>query len=50
METVADGQLSLDQIAEALQADVPETASLLFELEVQGFLACENGLYSKNKF
>ncbi|MBP5430333.1 MAG: DNA-processing protein DprA [Elusimicrobiaceae bacterium] len=50
MNAVADGQLSLDQIALALQADVPETASLLFELEVKGFLACENGLYSKSKF
>ncbi len=50
MHAVADGQLSLDQIALALQADVPETAELLFNLEVKGFLACENGLYSKNKF
>ena len=50
MQVVADGQLSLDQIAEALQTDVPETAQLLFELEVKGFLACENGLYSKSKF
>lgn len=50
MQAVADGQLSLDQIALALQTDVPETASLLFDLEVKGFLACENGLYSKSKF
>ena len=50
MHAVADGQLSLDQVALAIEADVPETASLLFELEVKGFLACENGLYSKNKF
>ena len=50
MQAVADGQLSLDQIALAIRADVPEAASLLFELEVKGFLACENGLYSKNKF
>lgn len=50
MQTVGNGQLSLDQIALALQTDVPQTASLLFELEIKGFLACENGLYSKNKF
>ncbi len=50
MQAVADGQLSLDQVALAIEADVPETAGLLFELEVKGFLACENGLYSKNKF
>lgn len=50
MAFVADGQVSLDQIAEALRADVPEVAGLLFELEVKGFLACENGLYSKSKF
>ena len=50
MQTVADGQLSLDQVALALGAGVPETAALLFDLEVKGFLACENGLYSKSKF
>ncbi len=50
MEAVGSGQASLDQIAEALKADVPEMAGLLFELEVKGFLACENGLYSKSKF
>ena len=50
MQVVSDGQLSLDQIAETLKAGVPEAAALLFELEVKGFLACENGLYSKSKF
>lgn len=50
MEIIGTGSCSLDQVAEALQADVPETAGLLFELEVQGFLSCENGLYSKSKF
>ena len=50
MQLVAGDQLSLDQIAQGLQADVPETAQLLFELEVKGFLSCENGLYSKSKF
>lgn len=50
MNAVGGGQASLDQIAEALGADVPEAASLLFELEVKGFLSCENGLYSKSKF
>ncbi|MCQ2410491.1 MAG: DNA-processing protein DprA [Elusimicrobiaceae bacterium] len=50
MQIIGSGTCSLDQVAEALHTDVPETAGLLFELEVQGFLACENGLYSKNKF
>ena len=50
MQAVADGQLSLDQVALALGSGVPETAALLFDLEVKGFLACENGLYSKSKF
>ena len=50
MQIIGTGSCSLDQVAEALGADVPETASLLFELEVKGFLACENGLYSKSKF
>ena len=50
MHAIADGQLSLDQIALAIGADVPEVSALLFELEVKGFLSCENGLYSKSKF
>jgi len=50
MAAVGAGQASLDQIAETIRADVPEAAGLLFELEVKGFLACENGLYSKSKF
>ena len=50
MQIIGTGSCSLDQVAEALGADVPETAGLLFELEVKGFLACENGLYSKSKF
>ncbi len=50
MACVGTGQVSLDAIAEALQLDVPQTAGLLFDLEVQGFLTCENGLYSKSKF
>lgn len=50
MQIIGSGQASLDQIAETLHTDVPETAGLLFELEVKGFLACENGLYSKSKF
>ncbi len=50
MNTVADQQKSLDQVAAELKLSVPQAAQLLFELEVKGFLACENGLYSKNKF
>ena len=50
LAAVGDGQASLDQVAEAIGADVPEAAGILFELEVKGFLACENGLYSKSKF
>ena len=50
MQAVADSQVSLDQVALAIDAQVPEVAQLLFDLEVKGFLACENGLYSKSKF
>lgn len=50
MQRIGSASCSLDQIADALGTDVPETAGLLFELEVKGFLACENGLYSKSKF
>lgn len=50
MQAVAESQVSLDQVALAIDAQVPEVAQLLFDLEVKGFLACENGLYSKSKF
>lgn len=50
IQCIGTGQASLDQVAENLNLDVPQTASLLFDLEVKGFLSCENGLYSKNKF
>ena len=50
MECIGTGQASLDQVAEQLSLDVPQAAGLLFDLEVKGFLACENGLYSKSKF
>lgn len=50
MQVIGTGSCSLDHVAEELHATVPEVAGLLFELEVQGFLACENGLYSKSKF
>lgn len=50
MACIGTSQASLDQVAEQLNLDVPQTANLLFDLEVKGFLACENGLYSKSKF
>ena len=50
MACISTGQASLDQVAEQLNLDVPQAASLLFDLEVKGFLTCENGLYSKSKF
>lgn len=50
MQAVGESSASLDTVAETIGADVPEAAGLLFELEVKGFLACENGLYSKSKF
>lgn len=50
IDVVADGQASIDQVVEKLNISVSQAASLLFELEVNGFLSCENGLYSKSKF
>lgn len=50
MEFIASGQASLDNLVENLKLDVPQAAAVLFELEVKGLLACQNGLYSKSKF
>ena len=50
LETIGPGECSLDAVVEALQIDVPQAATLLFELEIKGILACHNGLYSRSKF
>lgn len=50
LEHIGSGEASTDQIVEALDLSVPEAAAALFELEVKGLLACNNGLYGKSKF
>ncbi len=50
LEYIGSQEVSADQLVEALGLSVPEAASVLFELEVQGFLTSRAGLYSKNKF
>ena len=50
LEHIGSGQMSADQLVEELGLSVPEAAAVLFELEVQGLLTCQAGLYSKNKF
>lgn len=50
LEQIGSGELSADQVVEALGLSVPEVASALFELEVKGLLACNAGLYAKSKF
>lgn len=50
LEHIGSDQLSADQVVEELGLSVPEAAAVLFELEVKGLLACQAGLYSKNKF
>ena len=50
LEHIGSGQVSADQLVEELGLSVPEAAAVLFELEVQGLLTCQAGLYSKNKF
>jgi DNA processing protein len=47
---IGSGELSADQVVEALNLSVPEVASALFELEVKGLLTCNAGLYAKSKF
>ena len=50
LEQIGSGELSADQVVEALGLSVPEVASALFELEVKGLLTCNAGLYAKSKF
>ena len=50
LEQIGSAELSADQLVEALGASVPEVATALFELEVQGVVACNAGLYAKSKF
>ena len=50
LNCVGSGEVSTDQVVEALGLSVPEAAAALFELEVKGILACNNGLYAKSKF
>ena len=50
LEVIGPGEASLDAVVQALQIDVPQAATLLFELEIKGILACQNGLYSRSKF
>ena len=50
LQQIGSGELSADQVVEALNLSVPEVASALFELEVKGLLTCNAGLYAKSKF
>ncbi|MBR3632821.1 MAG: DNA-processing protein DprA [Elusimicrobiaceae bacterium] len=47
---IGSGEMTADQLVETLHLSVPEAAAVLFELEVKGILACNNGLYAKSKF
>ena len=50
LQQIGSGELSVDQLVEALNLSVPEVAGALFELEVKGLLTCNAGLYAKSKF
>ena len=50
LHQIGSGELSADQVVEALNLSVPEVAGALFELEVKGLLICNAGLYAKSKF
>ena len=50
LQQIGSGELSADQVVEALNLSVPEVAGALFELEVKGLLTCNAGLYAKSKF
>lgn len=47
---IGDAEQSLDNIALALNKSVPETAGIMFELEIKGEVACTGALYSRSKF
>ena len=50
LQQIGSGEVSADQVVEALHLSIPQAAAALFELEVKGFISCRAGLYSKSKF
>ena len=47
---IGEGESSIDELALKLNMDVPSLSTILFSLEVSGYLRCEEGKYSKKIF
>lgn len=50
LNAVGDGETTIDELAEKLNMDVPGLSTILFSLEISGYLRCEEGKYSKKIF
>lgn len=50
VNAIGSGSKSTDDLALALDMGVSEIAGLLFNLEVNGIITCEDGKYSRRKF
>jgi len=46
---IADGEITIDELSVKLNMDVPSLSTVLFSLEISGYLRCEDGKYSKAK-
>ncbi len=49
MEAIDEGESTVDELSVKLNMDVPSLSTVLFSLEISGYLRCEDGKYSKVK-
>ncbi len=49
LNAVGDGEITVDELSVKLNMDVPGLSTILFSLEISGYLRCEEGKYSKVK-
>ncbi len=50
LSAIGDGSKTLDDVAFGLSLDVSQSAGVLFNLEVSGFVQCRDGKYFRSKF
>ena len=49
IEAIGTGESTIDELSVKLNMDVPSLSTVLFSLEISGYLRCEDGKYSKAK-
>ena len=49
VEAIGSGESTIDELSVKLNMDVPSLSTILFSLEISGYLRCEDGKYSKAK-